>query len=109
VNGVPYPPVGQFQRYTIFHQVGGAYVILIGGVMVGTSDQPGDTLFAHAGLETTSPISRIRGSVRFRNFLVHDGWSFVPWPNRISSTDSPAWWQWSWPTAANGIPMRFRP
>ncbi len=109
VNGVPYPPVGQFQRYTIFHQIGGAYVILIGGKMVGVSEQPGETLQVHVGLETTTPVSRVRGAVRFRNFLVHDGWEFVPWPNHTQSVDPPAWWIWNWPTAMNGIPRRFLP
>jgi hypothetical protein len=106
-KGAVRPPLGQFQRYTIFHQVGGAYMILIGGVKVGWSDQGGDTLFAHVGLETTTPASRIKGWVKFRNFLVHDGWDFVPWPNRRSSVDFPAWWRWSWPTATNGIPVPF--
>jgi hypothetical protein len=109
VNGVAHPPIGDFQRYTIFHQVGGAYMIIIGGKMVGVSDQPGDTLYAHVGLETTTPMSRIRGPVRFRNFEVHDGWQFVPWPNRRQSTDPPAWWIWNWPTAVNGIPFFFPP
>jgi len=109
VDGVPYPPVGQFQRYAIFHQEGGAYMVLIGGQMVGVSDQPGETILAQAGLETTTPVSRVRGAVRFRNFLVHDGWKFVPWPSQKQRVNRPAWWRWNWPTATNGIPMRFAP
>jgi hypothetical protein len=107
VNGVPYPALGQYQRYTIFHQVGGAYMILIGGIKVGWSDQGGDTLFAHAGLETTTPASRIKGSVKFRNFEVHDGNGFVPWPNHRPDMDFPAWWRDTWPTPSNGIPFPF--
>ncbi len=109
LNQPAYPPVGQFQNYAITMEPGMPYNIVIGINVVGNSNQPGDTLFAHAGLETTSANARIAGAVGFRNFLIFDGRAYHPWPNHTQSVDFPAWWQWNWPAAANGIPVPFLP
>src|SRR5262249_22473044 len=103
-----YPPVGQFQHYRILRQNGAAgYDIVIGITVVGISWQPGDTTWAHVGLETTSGKARIFPPVRFREFEIFDGRAYHPWPNHTSDADFPAWWQWNWPNAVNGIPFPF--
>jgi hypothetical protein len=103
-----YPPVGAYQNYSIILQNGNpAFDIVIGITVVGQSWQPGNTIYAHVGLETTSSKAKIVGAVKFRDFLIFDGRAYHPWPNHKSSVDFPAWWRWNWPTAANGIPIPF--
>jgi hypothetical protein len=105
LNQPAYPPVGQYQRYAITQEPNMPYNIVIGITVVGQSNQPGDTLSADVGLETTTPNSRITGAVKFRDFEIFNGRAYLPWPNHAQSIDLPAWWLWNWPTATNGIPI----
>jgi hypothetical protein len=104
-----YPPVGQFQRYAITQEPNMPYNIVIGISVVGESWQPGDTIYAHVGLETTTASSLIRRPVQFRDFEIFNGRAYVPWPNRTQYVNAPAWWTWTWPTASNGIPVNIVP
>jgi hypothetical protein len=102
-----YPAVGAYQTYTIYAAPeGGGYDVAIGNTVVGHSIQPGGTIFVHVGLETTTPMAKIIGVVKFKDFEIYAN-GFQPWPNHKSSADFPAWWQWNWPTAVNGIPFPF--
>jgi hypothetical protein len=110
LKGPAYPAVGAYQTYTIYLDPDrAAYEIVIGITNVGESTQPGDTIYANVGLETTTAQGRIRIPVQFRNFQIYDGRAYWPWPNHTSSVDFPAWWIWNWPNATNGIPIPFLP
>lgn len=106
----PYVPVGSFQHYQITQEFNQPFTIVIGNTQVGVTNEPGDTYRIDVGLETTYGKARIVGAVSFRNFETFDGRAYHPWPNNpTSSANFPAWWQWNFPTAANGIPIPFLP
>jgi len=97
------PPLGQFQRYKIA-QRRGAYRVFIGGIQVGVSQQPGDTLHVETGVESNNVGSRILAPVGFQTFQIYDeNGRWVPWPTQNQDVEAPATWQWSWPTATNGF------
>jgi len=98
------PPIGAFQEYTIDY-VENQYRVYIGGSWVGTSAQPGRTFGAETGLEASDPRARTIGAVDFREFKYRP-WGdtqWYYWGNLSQHQDPPAYWNWSWPTASNGI------
>jgi hypothetical protein len=103
VDNPPHPGVHQFQEYTI-DRLGSEYKISIGGVLVGTSTQHGATQNIEAGLEAND--QRVKtGPTSFRNFMFRP-WGdrrWRAWDNRFKTVNDPAYWEWNWPTARNGI------
>jgi hypothetical protein len=100
---IRHPGEGAYQEYTIDY-ADGHYQIYVGGYWEGTSDQPGKTLGVDVGLETSDPRS-FAGPTYYQNFKFRpwDDTQWYPWDNRTRYADAPAYWQWRWPEAVNGI------
>jgi hypothetical protein len=107
--GPAHPPPHQYQYYAIeWHDNTNQYLVTIGQQIVAQVPQPGDTLFAHVGIETTDPRALVLTPVKLAGFRIFDGKFWKVWPTHGVSIDLPAWFRWVGPAkqeAEDGIPF----